>query len=296
MARLNYLELPVGDRARAKAFYAEAFGWTFADYGPDYAATTSGDTDVGLDAAPDRVAAPLPVIEVDDLEAGPSRGRGGGRARYRADLRLSGRPALSPRRPGRTCAGGDAAGGDRRAGRLRSAACLGQLLEHHVALQAADMVDEEHPVQMVDLMLHAGGEQAGQLFLMRGAGFVLPADTARCRALHIGILFGDRQAAFVIGARLVADRQDFGIDIGLGRLDRLVVLVLFLLQVDDENALVRRRPGSRRGRCRAQRTSCRSCPARRARVSSVIDSTGLEIRRRRGSGISTMGRTAIARS
>ncbi|PAV70046.1 hypothetical protein WR25_02225 [Diploscapter pachys] len=67
------------------------------------------------------------------------------------------------------------------------------------------MVDEEHPVQMVDLMLHAGGEQAGQLFLMRGAGFVLPADTARCRALHIGILFGDRQAAFVIGAG--ADRE-----------------------------------------------------------------------------------------
>jgi predicted enzyme related to lactoylglutathione lyase len=69
MARLNYLELPVGDRARAKAFYADAFGWTLTDYGPDYAATTSGDTDVGLDAAPDRVAAPLPVIEVDDLEA-----------------------------------------------------------------------------------------------------------------------------------------------------------------------------------------------------------------------------------
>ena len=69
MSRLNYLELPVTDRARAKAFYADAFGWTFADYGPDYAATTSGDTDIGLDAAPDRVSAALPVIEVADLEA-----------------------------------------------------------------------------------------------------------------------------------------------------------------------------------------------------------------------------------
>jgi len=69
MGRLNYLELPVADRARAKAFYADAFGWTFADYGPDYAATTSGDTDIGLDAAPDRVAAALAVIEVEDLEA-----------------------------------------------------------------------------------------------------------------------------------------------------------------------------------------------------------------------------------
>lgn len=69
MARLNYLELPVTDAGRAKAFYAAAFGWTFSDFGPDYAATTTGDTDVGFDAAPDRVAKPLPVIEVDDLEA-----------------------------------------------------------------------------------------------------------------------------------------------------------------------------------------------------------------------------------
>ncbi|WP_394647602.1 VOC family protein [uncultured Sphingomonas sp.] len=69
MARLNYLELPTRDRAAAKQFYARAFGWTFTDFGPDYAATLSGDTDIGLDAAPDRIAAPLPVIEVDDLEA-----------------------------------------------------------------------------------------------------------------------------------------------------------------------------------------------------------------------------------
>ncbi|MGN6374465.1 MAG: VOC family protein [Sphingomonas sp.] len=70
MARLNYLELPVGDIGRAKAFYGEAFGWTFADFGPTYAATTSGDTDVGFQAdAAERTSALLPVIEVDDLEA-----------------------------------------------------------------------------------------------------------------------------------------------------------------------------------------------------------------------------------
>lgn len=69
MARLEYLELPVGDRAEAKRFYAEAFGWTFTDFGPDYAATMSGDTDVGLDASPEKVKAPLPVIRVADVEA-----------------------------------------------------------------------------------------------------------------------------------------------------------------------------------------------------------------------------------
>ena len=69
MARLNYLELPVADTGRAKAFYGAAFGWTFADFGPTYAATTSGDTNVGFQAdETEKTAAALPVIEVDDLE------------------------------------------------------------------------------------------------------------------------------------------------------------------------------------------------------------------------------------
>jgi len=69
-ARLNYLELPVADTARAKAFYAAAFGWTFTDFGPTYAATTSGDTDIGFQAGTEeQTAAALPVIEVHDLEA-----------------------------------------------------------------------------------------------------------------------------------------------------------------------------------------------------------------------------------
>jgi predicted enzyme related to lactoylglutathione lyase len=63
------MELPVSDRGEAKRFYAQAFGWTFTDFGPDYAATLSGDTDLGLDASPDKVKAPLPVIRVEDLEA-----------------------------------------------------------------------------------------------------------------------------------------------------------------------------------------------------------------------------------
>ena len=70
MARINYLELPVADTARAKSFYAAAFNWTFADFGPTYAATLTGDTDIGFQADPgQQTAAALPVIEVDDLEA-----------------------------------------------------------------------------------------------------------------------------------------------------------------------------------------------------------------------------------
>lgn len=70
MARLNYLELPVADTATAKAFYGAAFGWSFTDFGPSYAATTSGDTDIGFQAdEAQKTAAALPVIEVEDLEA-----------------------------------------------------------------------------------------------------------------------------------------------------------------------------------------------------------------------------------
>jgi predicted enzyme related to lactoylglutathione lyase len=70
MARLNYVELPVGDVPAAKAFYETVFGWSMTEFGPTYAATVSGDTDVGLQGdATEASAAPLPVIEVDDLEA-----------------------------------------------------------------------------------------------------------------------------------------------------------------------------------------------------------------------------------
>lgn len=70
MARLNYVELPVGDVAKSRAFLERVFGWTLVEFAPTYAATLTGDTDVGLQGDPaEATRAPLPVIEVDDLEA-----------------------------------------------------------------------------------------------------------------------------------------------------------------------------------------------------------------------------------
>ena len=70
MARLNYVELPVGDVGAAKAFYESAFGWSLIDFGPTYACTLTGDTDIGLQGdAAEATKAPLAVIQVDDLEA-----------------------------------------------------------------------------------------------------------------------------------------------------------------------------------------------------------------------------------
>jgi predicted enzyme related to lactoylglutathione lyase len=70
MARFNYVELPVSDTGAAKAFYEAAFGWSLIQFGPTYAATVTGDTDIGLQGDPAEAAqAPLPVIDVPDLEA-----------------------------------------------------------------------------------------------------------------------------------------------------------------------------------------------------------------------------------
>ena len=70
MARFNYVELPAKDIAASKGFYEAAFGWTMTAFGPSYAATMTGDTDLGLQGdMTEASAAPLPVIDVDDLES-----------------------------------------------------------------------------------------------------------------------------------------------------------------------------------------------------------------------------------
>ncbi len=70
-ARIDYVELPSASAHElTRAFYAKAFGWDFTHYGPTYAATTNGTTDLGLQGDPsDALSAPLPVVRVDDLEA-----------------------------------------------------------------------------------------------------------------------------------------------------------------------------------------------------------------------------------
>ncbi len=70
MARPNFIELPARDIAASKSFYARAFGWDLTEFGPSYACTMTGDVDIGLQGDPtEATAAPLPVIQVDDLDA-----------------------------------------------------------------------------------------------------------------------------------------------------------------------------------------------------------------------------------
>jgi predicted enzyme related to lactoylglutathione lyase len=68
--RICFVELPAQATEPAKRFYATAFGLEMTDFGPTYACTMSGDVDLGLQAdRAEATRAPLPVIQVESLEA-----------------------------------------------------------------------------------------------------------------------------------------------------------------------------------------------------------------------------------
>ncbi|MEZ5362971.1 MAG: VOC family protein [Bryobacterales bacterium] len=68
--RIDYIEFPATDIAATKRFYAQAFGWEFEDYGPDYAAFRDGRMNGGF-AKSDEAGAgkPLVVLYAADLAA-----------------------------------------------------------------------------------------------------------------------------------------------------------------------------------------------------------------------------------
>lgn len=72
---LDYVELVVTDLEASKRFFAEAFAWSFTDYGPGYAGIMSprGDgSEVGgllLADEPRPAGGPLVLLYSDDLDA-----------------------------------------------------------------------------------------------------------------------------------------------------------------------------------------------------------------------------------
>jgi uncharacterized protein len=70
MARPNFIELPTRDLAASQSFFDQVFGMKMTGFGPTYACTMTGDVDLGLQAdQKEATKAPLPVIEVQDLES-----------------------------------------------------------------------------------------------------------------------------------------------------------------------------------------------------------------------------------
>ncbi len=68
--RIDYLEIPVTDVATAKRFYGTVFGWSFTDYGTDYASFFDGRLGGGFRREQSvGGGGPLPVVYAADLEA-----------------------------------------------------------------------------------------------------------------------------------------------------------------------------------------------------------------------------------
>ena len=67
--KIDYVEFPAKHLPAVKQFYASAFGWSFIDYGPSYAAIDpSAGLDGGFDASSERTK-PLVILYASDLEA-----------------------------------------------------------------------------------------------------------------------------------------------------------------------------------------------------------------------------------
>ncbi|HEY2179972.1 MAG TPA: VOC family protein [Caulobacteraceae bacterium] len=69
---IDYVEFPGRDLPAVKAFYGAAFGWTFTDYGPEYASFDRAGTDGGF-AADGSLTAPLVILYAADLEAAQAK-------------------------------------------------------------------------------------------------------------------------------------------------------------------------------------------------------------------------------
>ena len=67
---IDYAEFAAEDLGAFKTFYGEAFGWTFQDWGPEYASFSGAGLDGGVRGgeAP-RAGSTLVILYADDLEA-----------------------------------------------------------------------------------------------------------------------------------------------------------------------------------------------------------------------------------
>lgn len=77
--QIDYIEFPATDLEKTKKFYAEVFGWKFADYGPDYSSFHDGRISGGFYSDSQAgTRRPLAVIYARDLEALEARVKSAG--------------------------------------------------------------------------------------------------------------------------------------------------------------------------------------------------------------------------
>src|ERR1700751_1814571 len=71
---------------------------------------------------------------------------------------------------------------------------LGEFLEHAVALELGQVIDEQNAVQVIDFVLQAGGEEPIGLDLARLSLTIEISHLHLRRTLDVAVIFRDRQA------------------------------------------------------------------------------------------------------
>jgi len=73
--QVDYVEIPVTDLEKTRDFFAELFGWSFQEWGPDYFSFNDGRLDGGLRRAEGAAPASgvLLIFFSDDLERDEKR-------------------------------------------------------------------------------------------------------------------------------------------------------------------------------------------------------------------------------
>jgi predicted enzyme related to lactoylglutathione lyase len=71
--RIDYVEIPVADLPRARAFFEAMFGWEFQEWGDDYLGFNDGRLDGGMCKADAPARGALLVFYSDDLERDVAR-------------------------------------------------------------------------------------------------------------------------------------------------------------------------------------------------------------------------------
>lgn len=69
---IDYVEFTAPYLEAVKAFYHQAFGWAFTDYGPDYVAFAGSGIEGGFERGDGNGANPLVILFSEDLDASRS--------------------------------------------------------------------------------------------------------------------------------------------------------------------------------------------------------------------------------
>jgi len=99
--RIDYVEFSSGDVAASKGFFAQAFGWGFVEYGPQYQALEGAGIDGGIDGTGQLTpGTALVILKTADLETALTRVAAAGGVVTRAIFDFPGGRRFHFREPG----------------------------------------------------------------------------------------------------------------------------------------------------------------------------------------------------